>query len=63
MDIVLNTECFGYTDNTGGYSGTFSWWRRDDKPGWFVCGHIHGFTESTAFGVTDDFGNIVKVKQ
>jgi len=62
MDIVLNTECFGYTSDTGGYSGAFSWWRRVDKPGWHVCGHIDGFTSLMSSGVTDDYGNIVKVQ-
>lgn len=65
MDFILNEKrSYGYTDNKGGYSGTFSWTRTWTKnPALFlVIGHIDGFTDLISYGVTDDFGNIVKVQ-
>ena len=51
----------GYSEDTCGFSGVFSWFRHKSKPGfWHVVAHVAGFS-SDGYAVTDDFGNLVRV--
>ena len=62
MSLVLfRFKSKGWTDDSGGKSNTFSWWRNAaDSRTWFVCG-VSPFTR-TGMAVCDDFGNLVEVK-
>ena len=51
----------GYSDDTCGFSGAFSWLRSKTKPGfWHVIAYEQSFSRD-GFAVTDDFGNLVRV--
>lgn len=51
----------GFSEDANGYSGVFSWFRSDSKPGiWCVVAYELGFS-SSGYAVTDDFGNLVRV--
>ena len=58
---VFTAKTFGYTDNTGGYSRWFSWFRLPHSPLFSVYGHIENFTSIHNRAITDDFGNLVAV--
>lgn len=53
-------KTLGYTDDRGGYAGLASWWRTFADYRFFTVA-IHGTFGGVYRGVTDDFGNIVKV--
>ena len=60
-DQYIFTERTGYTTPTGGYSGSFSWWRNTFRPWlWTVqgCGQFC----ASGLAVTDDFGSLVQVQ-
>jgi hypothetical protein len=53
----------GHTNHTSGYSGAYSWWRTYPTYRFMVVGHDNGFCQpSSQFAITDDFGNLVAVK-
>ena len=51
----------GFSGDTQGFCGAFSWLRCVSKPGfWHVIAYEPGFS-SDGYAVTDDFGNLVRV--
>jgi hypothetical protein len=52
----------GYTGDSCGYSGAFSWWR-DGRYRWRVCCHEASFCIDSVLSnaVVDDFGSLVRV--
>ena len=62
MIDLFTAKSFGYTDNHGGYSGLFSWFRLPHSPLFSVYGHVPGFTSVHSRAITDDFGNLVAVQ-
>lgn len=60
---LLTTFSTVYGYDIGGYSGAFSWWRNTCTPGlWSVCDHTGFGSIGIDYAVTDDFGNLVRVK-
>ncbi len=61
--MLFETRNTGFQNDIGGYSGAFSWWRNTYMPGlWSVCDHTGFGTIGISYAVTDDFGNLVRVK-
>ena len=51
----------GFSGDTNGFSGAFSWLRGTTKPGfWHVISYEQSFSRD-GFAVTDDFGDLVRV--
>lgn len=53
----------GYTDDKGGFSWAYSWWRSATWGAWSWCCHEsgNGFGGAGA-AVVDDFGNLTAVR-
>lgn len=58
-DTITST---GFSGDTNGFSGAFSWFRSTFKPGfWHVIAYEQSFSRD-GWAVTDDFGNLVRVQ-
>jgi hypothetical protein len=57
---MTNINILGYSADTKGYSGVFSWWRsKTNRNRWYVSGY-GPFTRG-GYAITNDFGDLVEV--
>ena len=61
INIADHTTKIGYSDDDGGFSYSFSWWRSSiDYRLFSVCSHVPGFGLDGK-AVMDDFGTLQRV--